>query len=92
MSIVAISPQDILNDAFRPIARDGAGRVKVCVKLFEALETIRVVVPEGFRAPVGRFAEELMDRVRAAMSHPADVEVVEQAASRVTDGGAVRQR
>lgn len=92
VSIVAISPQEILDDAFRPIARDGAGTVEVCVKLFEALETIQVASPEGFRVPVGRFAEQLMKRVRAAMSHPADVEVVEQAASGLIDGGASRER
>ncbi|SDY96808.1 DUF2254 domain-containing protein, partial [Citreimonas salinaria] len=92
VSMVAISPQDILDDAFRPIARDGAGTIEVCVKLFEALETIQVVAPDGFRAPVDRFAEELMERARAAMSHPADIEVVEQAASRVTGGGGAQQR
>jgi uncharacterized membrane protein len=76
ISIDAISLRQILDDAFRPIARDGAGIVEVCLKLFEALETILVVAPDEFRAPVGRFAEELMDRVGAAMSHPANIEVV----------------
>jgi len=38
VSIVAISPREILDDVFRPIARDGAGIVEVCMKLFEALK------------------------------------------------------
>jgi uncharacterized membrane protein len=87
VSIDAISPRQILDDAFRPIARDGAGIVEVCLKLFEALETILVVAPEEFHAPTRRFAEDLMDRIRKAMSHPADVEIMELAARRMTGGG-----
>jgi uncharacterized membrane protein len=80
VSMVTISPEDILDDAFRPIARDGAGNVEVCAKLVEALETIQAVSPDRFGAPVGRFADVLLYRVRAAMSQQADIDVVEQAA------------
>lgn len=83
VSMVPISPHDILDDAFRPIARDGAGNVEVCLKLFEALETIKAVSPNRFGAPIARFADILLDRVRSAMSHQADIDVVEHAARRL---------
>lgn len=90
VSMVPISPQNILDDAFRPIARDGAGNVEVCVKLFEALEAIRAIAPARFGPPIERFADILLDRVREAMSHPADIGVVEQAARQVVDKGVPR--
>lgn len=83
LSMVAIAPEKLLEDAFRPIARDGAANVEVCVQLFKALEAIQAASPQEFEAPIRRFAEVLMDRVRSAMSHPTDVDVVEAAAIRV---------
>ncbi|MDY8110133.1 DUF2254 domain-containing protein [Fulvimarina sp. 2208YS6-2-32] len=80
VSIVPILPEQILHDAFRAIARDGADNVEVCLKLFEALEAIHAVAPCRFDAPIAHFAEDALERVRGAMSHQRDLRVVEAAA------------
>jgi uncharacterized membrane protein len=72
VTMTPISPEALLTDAFRPIARDGSGNVEVCLKLLEALEGIRALSPERFEKPVRRFASDLLDRVDDNMTHGAD--------------------
>jgi len=49
--ISPIKPQEAIEDAFRPIARDGAAMIEVQVRLQKALAALRQSVPEAFKAP-----------------------------------------
>ncbi len=76
-----IAPSDILVDAFRPIARDGADNVEVCLKLLRSLEAVRAAAPDLFGTEIDAFAAGMMERVRAKMAHPADLAEVERTAA-----------
>jgi hypothetical protein len=41
ITVAALRPQDLLEDAFRPIARDGAGTIEVVLRLLHSLEIWR---------------------------------------------------
>lgn len=83
VSMMPLTPDDVLTSALRPIARDGAGNIEVCLKMYEALEAVLAMSPKQFAPAVEAAAADFLARVRAAMSHPADVHAVEQAAGRL---------
>ncbi len=47
-----ITAQDLIEDAFRPIARDGAGLVEVQIRLQKILTAVQNAAPAAFEAPV----------------------------------------
>ncbi|MCA1971463.1 MAG: DUF2254 domain-containing protein [Caenispirillum sp.] len=83
VSMTRITANDVLTTAFRPIIRDGASNVEVCLGVCEALKAIRATAPQVFCTAVDAIAADLLTRVRTEMSHPPDVRLVEEAASAV---------
>ncbi|SOD93394.1 DUF2254 domain-containing protein [Caenispirillum bisanense] len=81
VSMRRITPQDVMTVAFRPIVRDGAGNVEVCLEVCEALQAIRAAAPHVFGRAVAETAVDLLARARSDMSHPPDLRAVEQAAA-----------
>lgn len=64
--VIPVSAADIIEDAFRPIARDGAGIVEVQIRLQKSLKDLALIAPEDFRAPAGALSDYALERARAA--------------------------
>ncbi|KFZ31429.1 hypothetical protein IDSA_01545 [Pseudidiomarina salinarum] len=80
-----ITVQDVFEDAFRPIARDGAAFVEVQIRLQKTLAALAEVVPEVFTVPARKMAQDALERARASSLMAADMAAI-QAAS-VKRGG-----
>lgn len=83
LSVAPLSARDLIDDAFRPIVRDGSDKVEVCLRLVNALAAIRALSPDLLGPAATRMLGDLLERARATMSHPADLQAVEDAASAV---------
>lgn len=70
-----LSIADLLDDLFRPIARDGAGVVEVAIRLQKSLAEIAAAAPAAFGLLAVRAADAL-SRCEAAMTSSADLESV----------------
>ncbi|WP_082545732.1 MULTISPECIES: DUF2254 domain-containing protein [unclassified Sphingomonas] len=66
---------DLLDDLFRPIARDGAGIVEVAIKLQRSLAEIAAMAPSAHGLLAIRAADALA-RCQAAMAATSDLECV----------------
>ncbi|AHE55446.1 DUF2254 domain-containing protein [Sphingomonas sanxanigenens] len=66
---------DLLDDLFRPVARDGAGIVEVAIKLQRSLAEIAVMAPAAHGLLAVRAADALA-RCQAAMTFASDLECV----------------
>ena len=62
-----IDPAEMIEDAFRPIARDGAGIVEVQIRLQKAMLALREVSPDVFDTPAAAMARDALSRSRAAL-------------------------
>lgn len=82
---------EMITDAFRPIARDGAGHVEVGIRLQKGLATIAATAPSLHDAALAMAAEAL-ERARASLTLPADIVEVVTAHELVQDsaGGPAR--
>ncbi len=56
--IPGIDPGDLLDDAFRPIARDGAGMFEVQIRLQKALAAIAMLAPDTMASPARRLSQD----------------------------------
>lgn len=76
--VPCISCEDLLNDAYRAIARDGASMVEVQLRLHKALAALKQVIPEFSQAAkqVGLYA---LERAKNASLNEQDVALLEQA-------------
>jgi len=70
-----IAIEDLLDDLFRPIARDGAGIVEVAIKLQRSLAEIAGMVPSAY-GPLAMRAADALARCQASMTFEADLECV----------------
>lgn len=69
--VAALSPDDLMADAFRPIARDGAGSIEVMLRMIAGLKTLARTRPELEAAALGMI-KDAVDRGTAAMSAKSD--------------------
>ena len=69
----SIRIDDLLDDLFRPIARDGAGIVEIAIKLQGSLAEIAAMAPSAHGLLAGRAADALA-RSQAAMTFASDLE------------------
>jgi len=83
LTLPEIDPTDIIADAFRGIARDGAGTVEVQVRLQKSLATLVAVDPPLYGKAAGEMSKEAFERASHAMTQEADIALVRAAASRV---------
>jgi uncharacterized membrane protein len=80
--VSVIAPSEAIEDAFRPIARDGAGIVEVQVRLQKALAALRQSVPDAFDKPCSDLAEYALDLARGAGLPSAEVALLRKLAER----------
>jgi uncharacterized membrane protein len=78
-----VLPQDAIEDAFRAMARDGAGLVEVQLRLHKALASLRRTAPAFFAGPAARMAQEALRRAELAGLLPADLAAIRAAAQDV---------
>jgi uncharacterized membrane protein len=74
---------ELFDDAYAPIARDGAGTVEVQIRLQKALAILARIGDERFEMNARRHADQALQRVRAAMTFDIDRARVEAAATLV---------
>lgn len=79
LSIPALVPQDLLDDSFRPIARDSAGIIEVVLRLLNSLEVIAEANPYLRQAALAT-ASDAVGRARKALTAEADLRALEEAA------------
>lgn len=85
--VAPITALEMLRDAFRPIARDGAGAVELGLRLQAALAHIARLNPPtdllhgSMGEAAAATARDALDRARAALKSPADLAEVEAAAA-----------
>lgn len=79
VTVPTLSPKDLLEDAFRPIARDGAGTIEVVLRLLSSLEVISKMNP-AFKQVAIEAAHDAVERARSALVAPADIAVLDAAA------------
>ncbi|SFV35907.1 Uncharacterized membrane protein [Devosia crocina] len=80
--MAALDPRDVLEDVFRPIARDGAGVIEVMIRLLRGLETIAACNPV-FAEGAERLEQDVLTRGMAALSARSDREALAAAVSQV---------
>ncbi len=78
LAVAALAPQDLLEDAFRPIARDGAATIEVVLRLLYSLNVIAHSNPT-LRDAALTMARDAAGRARAALTAPADLAALEEA-------------
>lgn len=85
--IPPISAHDLLRDAFRPIARDGAGAVELGLRLQATLSHVSRLNPPEYTLTgdlgeaAAAVAHDALLRARRALASPADVAEIEAAAA-----------
>lgn len=69
-----LAPEDLFDDAFLPIARDGASRVEVGIRLQKALRALESLEDEEFAAVARRVSISAKERALAALTFAEDRE------------------
>jgi uncharacterized membrane protein len=77
--VAGLDPDDLMADAFRPIARDGAGSIEVMLRMIAGLKTLARCRPELEGAAKGMIVDAV-ERGLTAMSAKSDQAVLEAAA------------
>jgi uncharacterized membrane protein len=72
LHIPSLQPLDLLEDAYGPIARDGAGMIEVQIRLQKALAALAASQPAHFADPVRHIAGIARERADAAFTVEAD--------------------
>ena len=78
--VPAITVQDVIEDAFRPIARDGAALSEVQIRLQKALAALHDGAPDVFGPACMAMSREAIDRANGAPLLPAEVAAIRRAA------------
>ena len=76
LHVPPVRPADMLEDAFQPIARDGAALVEVQVRLQKALAALARIVPDEFSDVASAMSAEALERACAALQTDIDKERV----------------
>jgi len=83
VTVPQITAAEVIEDAFRPIARDGIALVEVQIRLHKALRSIRNISPEVFSAPTTALSQEALDRAEAAGLLPSELAEIRAVAAEV---------
>ena len=78
--VPAITLDDLFEDAFRPIARDGAPLAEVMIRFQKALASLHHVAPAVFADACARMSLEAVARAEAAELLPLELEAIRAAA------------
>lgn len=90
LSVPPLDAADLVADAFRPIARDGAGLVEVQVRLQKALAAVAAGAPEPLRRAALAMAQEALARAERAGLLPVELDTIRAAAGEVAVAAATR--
>lgn len=71
-----LDPERLIRDAFRPIARDGADKVEVGIRLQKALGVLAAVDDAAYGKPVAAMSEDALQRAETALVHAADLKAL----------------
>jgi uncharacterized membrane protein len=74
-----LAPRDVLEDIYRPIARDGAALIEVMIRLQKSLETLAACKPQ-FAEAARLMARDALERSEKAMTAPSDQAAIRNAA------------
>jgi uncharacterized membrane protein len=80
---VFVSPirlEDVMEDAFRPIARDGASLSEVQIRLHKALTSLRLCAPHVFADACGNMAREALERTATSSLSASEQAAIKAAA------------
>lgn len=81
--VPAISLDELFDDLFTPIARDGAGVVEVGLRLQKVLRILATFEHDRYRENAIRHSREALERAKHGLTLPADFERVKAAAEAV---------
>lgn len=82
-----IEAVDLMEDAFQPVARDGAAMIEVQIRLHKALQALAAIAPDQFAKPAKGMAEEALERARKSMALKTEIERLEEIAARMNRVG-----
>lgn len=85
LHVVPLRVADVLEDAFRWIARDGAGQLEVQIRLQKGLATLAAHDPAMFAGVARSLSQEAVARAEQQMDLPEDLERLRTVASRIFD-------
>lgn len=74
-----LSADDLCDDVFRPISRDGAGMIEVGLTLQRELGALRYAGDGRFAEAAARHARESLQRAESVMGYDADIAVLRSA-------------
>ncbi|MBU1336599.1 MAG: DUF2254 domain-containing protein [Devosia sp.] len=86
ISVPPLRPHDLVEDGFRPIARDGAAVIEVVQRLLAGLETIAATCPDLAEAAL-EMARDATERARTGLTASSDLRALEAAAAFVDAPG-----
>jgi uncharacterized membrane protein len=76
--IAPLEPRDLLEDVYRPLARDGAGNIEVVLRLLTSLETLGACQP-WLRSATRIFAQDVRARAEKALVAESDRQALDRA-------------
>ena len=74
--ISSITVNDVIEDAFRPIGRDGASLVEVQIRLQKALLSLSRIAPEVFANSASQMSLEALERAEATLVLKSDLKSI----------------
>lgn len=80
VAIPELSMEDLFEDAFTAIARDGAATVEVMVRLLKAHETLAALGHRPMTATALQHAKMAVARAEHSVTLPQDIEAIRKAA------------
>ena len=80
-----LTAQELVQDVFTPVGRDGASLVEVCIRLQKALRSIAAMNSPGLRAAARRQAVEAFERGEAQLAHEHDRQRLRDASAWLRD-------
>lgn len=89
--VQAVSIDDMFDDAFTAIARDGAGAVEVAGRLQKALRTLAAMGDAATRRAAKRHARQALARAESALELAEDVQTVRALADFADSGDGARE-
>ena len=78
LHVPQVRVEDMVVDAFRWIARDGAGQLEVQIRLQKALASLAAHDPVLFGAAARAMSHEALARAKTGLALPGDVEMLEK--------------
>ncbi|MFC5051761.1 DUF2254 domain-containing protein [Rubritalea spongiae] len=80
VAVPELSLEDMFDDAFRMISRDGAGAVEVMMRLQKGFSAIAAVSNEEAQKLIAEYSDAVIKRAEVAIDSPKDLEAVKAAA------------